>query len=276
MVKLHYTYRGAPITPYRPQGGKGPGKVATVVIVLLLVTGLLYGAWKLYTSMSMEEEQSNTPAYPPLPKLEEEKQTAPAKSTPVSVSTTELPKELVAFDREITQLMNRNKQEEARAKLQDYFRKHNSDHNYYQYAQKKLILCSEALIASGALKTYTPYTVANGDTLGAIAKKHNVTVRALISESNLTNPDRLKIGQQLRIPAKWRGIISLKQKRLFVFQADKLIGVFTLTNLPKDTAKFVFNPKNRTFWKNCGLSDNDWKSLTSMIPENSNTQISCR
>ena len=63
MIKLQYTYRGAPITPYRPQGRKGPGKVATVVIVLLLVTGLLYGAWELYDSMGEEEEQ-NSNVYP--------------------------------------------------------------------------------------------------------------------------------------------------------------------------------------------------------------------
>ena len=280
MIKLQYTYRGAPITPYRPQGRKGPGKVATVVIVLLLVTGLLYGAWELYDSMGEEEEQ-NSNVYPPLPKpevIKNGKDNSDSAKTPVvtTVKSTELPKEMVSFDQEITRLINRNKLEEARAKLQNYLEKYSSSHSYYLHAQNKLLLCSEKLIKSGALKSYTPYTVANGDTLGAVAKKYKTTVRAIIRETNLANPDRLKIGQQLRIPAKWYGIISKSKKKLFIYQTNKLIGVFTLSNVPKDNPKFVFNPQKQTFWKSCGLSDNDWKILKTMIPENSNTQISIR
>lgn len=274
MVKLHYTYRGAPITPYRPQGNKGPGKVATVLILLVLVSGLLYGAWKLYTSMTSETKQDYA-ALKPLP----QKKSAPANinnSSVVALSTAELPKEIVAFDQEITQLVNSGKLEDARAKLQNYFEKYSNKHSYYPHAQRKLALCTEKMNRSGKLKKYTIYSVQNGDYLSKIANKHGVTSRAIIRETNLTNPDRLKIGQQLRIPAKWSGVIIKNKKSLFLYQANKLIGVFSLSNVPKDNLKFVFNQKNRTFWKSCGLSDNDWNTLKSLIPENSNTQISCR
>ncbi|NWG16332.1 MAG: LysM peptidoglycan-binding domain-containing protein [Chloroflexi bacterium] len=44
------------------------------------------------------------------------------------------------------------------------------------------------------------YTVQPGDTLFAIARRFNTTVQAIIEANNLTNPDRLSVGQQLIIP----------------------------------------------------------------------------
>jgi LysM repeat protein len=46
------------------------------------------------------------------------------------------------------------------------------------------------------------YTVQKGDVLGAIASRYGVTVRAIMQANNLSNPDRLSIGQQLIIPPK--------------------------------------------------------------------------
>ncbi len=50
--------------------------------------------------------------------------------------------------------------------------------------------------------TGTTYTVKKGDTLWAIAQKYKTTIKA-IQDANpaLTNPDVLKIGQKLVIPA---------------------------------------------------------------------------
>ncbi|MCB0163475.1 MAG: LysM peptidoglycan-binding domain-containing protein [Anaerolineae bacterium] len=44
------------------------------------------------------------------------------------------------------------------------------------------------------------YTVASGDTLGAIAKRYGVTIRELIEANNLEDPNRIHIGQKLIIP----------------------------------------------------------------------------
>ncbi|MBM7825511.1 LysM repeat protein [Arcanobacterium pluranimalium] len=44
------------------------------------------------------------------------------------------------------------------------------------------------------------YTVQRGDTLSAIAKRHGSSVSALASLNRISNPSRIYVGQQLRIP----------------------------------------------------------------------------
>lgn len=46
----------------------------------------------------------------------------------------------------------------------------------------------------------TVHIVQSGETLGAIARRYGVTVISLINANNLTDPDKLSIGQQLIIP----------------------------------------------------------------------------
>jgi len=48
------------------------------------------------------------------------------------------------------------------------------------------------------------YTVVNGDTLGEIAQRHGVTTRELANHNNLSNPNSLRVGQVLEIPAATR------------------------------------------------------------------------
>ena len=45
------------------------------------------------------------------------------------------------------------------------------------------------------------YTVKSGDTLGKIAAANNSTVEAIVKANNLSDPDKLQVGQQLTIPA---------------------------------------------------------------------------
>jgi LysM repeat protein len=45
-----------------------------------------------------------------------------------------------------------------------------------------------------------PYTVRVGDTLSRIARDFGVSQDELAKLNNITNPDQLKVGQQLRIP----------------------------------------------------------------------------
>ena len=45
------------------------------------------------------------------------------------------------------------------------------------------------------------YTVGRGDTLSRIAKKHGVSVKAIIEANKLQNPDRLEAGTSIIIPA---------------------------------------------------------------------------
>ncbi|BDI15968.1 hypothetical protein ANSO36C_17700 [Nostoc cf. commune SO-36] len=52
-----------------------------------------------------------------------------------------------------------------------------------------------------AASTLTAYEVKPGDTLAAIASKHNTSVAELVRANNLNNPNELRISQKLVIPA---------------------------------------------------------------------------
>jgi len=54
---------------------------------------------------------------------------------------------------------------------------------------------------NSAAKTAT-YTVKRGDTLTAIAKKYGTTVQKLVTLNGIANPDVIKVGQKLTVPAK--------------------------------------------------------------------------
>ena len=45
------------------------------------------------------------------------------------------------------------------------------------------------------------YTVAPGDTLGGIARRHKLNPGDLASWNNIQNPDRIEKGQKLRLSA---------------------------------------------------------------------------
>jgi LysM repeat protein len=53
---------------------------------------------------------------------------------------------------------------------------------------------------SGNTGTQTTHTVQTGETLSTIAQRYGVTVNAIVTANNLSNPDRLNVGQQLVIP----------------------------------------------------------------------------
>lgn len=50
-----------------------------------------------------------------------------------------------------------------------------------------------------SLSGSTEYRVKSGDTLGAIARRHGVTVNQLIKWNNITDPNKLRLGQRLEI-----------------------------------------------------------------------------
>jgi len=49
--------------------------------------------------------------------------------------------------------------------------------------------------------TTTSYTIVAGDTLSAIAARHGTTVEALVQENGISNPNRISVGQVLKIPS---------------------------------------------------------------------------
>ena len=53
---------------------------------------------------------------------------------------------------------------------------------------------------TGDTAAYIEYTVQKGDLLNDIAKKYNVTTKAILAINEISNADSLTIGQVLRIP----------------------------------------------------------------------------
>jgi len=54
----------------------------------------------------------------------------------------------------------------------------------------------------------TEYVIASGDTLGAIAHKNGLTVKALTEANPGVNPRKLKVGQKIQIPAGGTAVAS--------------------------------------------------------------------
>ncbi len=68
------------------------------------------------------------------------------------------------------------------------------------------IIAAPALAGAAVLLLASPasahesHTVRSGETLGHIAQKYEVSVSELVSENNISNPNRIRVGQVLQIP----------------------------------------------------------------------------
>ena len=59
--------------------------------------------------------------------------------------------------------------------------------------------------ATRDLGTTMIYVVRRGDTLSSIARRYNTTIYTLMQLNGIRNPDRIYIGQRLRVPAPSSG-----------------------------------------------------------------------
>ena len=57
----------------------------------------------------------------------------------------------------------------------------------------------------GSSEVQATHKVVSGETLGEIAARYGVSANAIASLNNLSNPNRIRIGQKLRIPARTAG-----------------------------------------------------------------------
>lgn len=78
-----------------------------------------------------------------------------------------------------------------------------ADPNRIEPGQVLIIPRSGAVVAPppATPPTTQTYTVRRGDTLRVIAARYNTTVAAIASLNNIANPDRIEVGQVLRIPS---------------------------------------------------------------------------
>lgn len=68
------------------------------------------------------------------------------------------------------------------------------------YAGAALYLSGPGYVATGSAGT-TKHTVRRGDRLGDIASSHGVSVSKLASQNNISNPNLIRVGQELSIPS---------------------------------------------------------------------------
>ncbi|MCD7783950.1 MAG: LysM peptidoglycan-binding domain-containing protein, partial [Firmicutes bacterium] len=67
---------------------------------------------------------------------------------------------------------------------------------YVEYVAAVSETASESESADG----YTVYTVVKGDTLSSIAKKYGTTYQALAAYNGISNPNKISVGQEIKIP----------------------------------------------------------------------------
>ena len=88
----------------------------------------------------------------------------------------------------------------------------------------------QELLVPGATRPVTPtgpvvVTVQPGDSLSAIASVHGVSVSALMNANDLTDPDRLSVGQQLTIPGSMPPATTLPPLIVTVRSGDNLSAI---------------------------------------------------
>ncbi|MCY8141840.1 GH25 family lysozyme [Bacillus haynesii] len=74
------------------------------------------------------------------------------------------------------------------------------------------------------VKTETVYTVKKGDTLSEIAQKYKTTVKALQSSNNIKDPNKIYVGQKLKISSS-ASTASNKKQYYTINSGDTLSGI---------------------------------------------------
>lgn len=72
---------------------------------------------------------------------------------------------------------------------------------------------------AGAAQGVTVYTVKKGDTLSQIAAKHGTTYQAIAAYNGIKNPNVIRVGQKIKIPASTAPAVLKKGDRVKVLNA---------------------------------------------------------
>lgn len=112
---------------------------------------------------------------------------------------------------------------------------------------------SDALLFSRATNTNDPltsvHTITAGDTLHVLAAKHGITEELLASINKITEPNRLHVGQRIKlIKGPFRVVIDKSEHRMDVFLGDLYVRSFPVglgSNGYTPTGEWVVNNKLR-------------------------------
>ncbi len=71
----------------------------------------------------------------------------------------------------------------------------------------------------------TVYTVVAGDTLSGIASRYGTTYQKLAAYNNISNPNLIHVGQQIKIPGKDNNVATSTKRTYTVKSGDTLSGI---------------------------------------------------
>lgn len=138
--------------------------------------------------------------------------------------------------------------------------------NLLYEGQKLRLLDIGTAVDQAAEPELTTYTVAYGDTIGAIAQGYGLTLDELLAYNPLTNPNRIYVGDELLVPLSDTAvapepppasdripagpklvIVDISEQRTYVYEGDRLLHTFVVsTGLPgQDTAVGHFQVQNK-------------------------------
>lgn len=87
--------------------------------------------------------------------------------------------------------------------------------------------------------SYITYTVKKGDTLSKIAKKYNTTYQELAEYNNIADPNKISVGQVIKIPTG-EAIIHTVQKGEYLVKIAKKYNVKWTDIAKKNNIKFPY------------------------------------
>lgn len=108
-------------------------------------------------------------------------------------------------------------------------------------APKKELAYDYGLPAPEKKSSGSTYTVVSGDSLGAIAKAHGIPTATLQKANGMTNPNSLRVGQKLTIPAGASGSKKITSK-----PADTKAAVKPKSPAPDAGTGVAYEPKPPT------------------------------
>ena len=289
MYKPAYTYRGVPIIPgarnaYRPGRRKSPPSPWKIGMLIFIIIALVSLTCCMIASQEDEKEAEDIAITTRTTPVPVKKRSAPP-AAPVSAPAPEKQENIptlsqnagqgVSLEQQDTcraaeELLKDKKYEEARQKLTGLLNGLSTSTEFYQHVVKLLGITADELLANNQfVPPYTDYTVRSGDYLSTIARKHNTSIDRIMEANDIPNPNRIKPGMTLRIPANtWSAEVQLKTKRVMVYERGRLIKVYHLhfTHTPRlRNEKYTLGQSN-SIWQQLQLNSSDIKNIRKFLP----------
>ena len=200
----------------------------SVILILLVLGGLSFGAWKLFCSL----KSANTSKVDPEQTQVVNSDPAAAAANREKIQRQEELSENRRYYNQAVVAWKAEKYDVARDLIRSFLL--TMDVNDPLFDQCRLLLnrCSEALyLGQGFSGNLVEYSVVRGDSLSRIAKKFGTSVAAIQQVNGMApNDTRLQIGQVLQVySSDWLAVLEKERELLLLYDAGKLFKVYRVT-----------------------------------------------